>query len=148
MKKGLGFVDHGRSTAGVFFNPRSTGAEVELGRVVVTATKTRRKSAKFPIHQRITKEEIQNSPDRTIGGSFAPCGSSHAERSDGRPGCTACAGSTAGQVLILLNGQRLNDAQNGQFDLNNLPVAKEDIERIEVLRGGLRRSTGRTPWPG
>jgi outer membrane cobalamin receptor len=33
-------------------------------------------------------------------------------------------GSTAGQVLILVNGQRINDAQNGQYDLNNLPVPK------------------------
>jgi vitamin B12 transporter len=45
-------------------------------------------------------------------------------------------GSNSGQALILVNGRRINDAQNGQYDLSNLPVPREDIERIEVLRGG------------
>ncbi len=44
-------------------------------------------------------------------------------------------GSAGGQVLVLLDGIRLNSPQNGQFDLSNLPVALSDIERIEILRG-------------
>ena len=44
-------------------------------------------------------------------------------------------GSEANQVLVLLDGVRLNSTQNGQFNLSNLPVALGDIERIEVLRG-------------
>jgi len=44
-------------------------------------------------------------------------------------------GSEAAQVLVLLDGVRLNSAQNGLFDLSNLPVALAEIERIEVLRG-------------
>jgi outer membrane cobalamin receptor len=44
-------------------------------------------------------------------------------------------GSEAQQVLVLLDGVRLNSPQNGQFDLANLPVALDQIERIEVLRG-------------
>lgn len=39
------------------------------------------------------------------------------------------------QVLVLINGVRLGDPQTGHH-LMNLPVAKEDIERIEVLLGG------------
>ncbi len=39
------------------------------------------------------------------------------------------------QVLVLVNGVRLSDPQTGHH-LMNLPVAKEDIERIEVLLGG------------
>jgi outer membrane cobalamin receptor len=43
-------------------------------------------------------------------------------------------GSSAEQVLVLLDGQRLNDAQSGQVDFSGLSV--EGVERIEVVRGG------------
>ncbi len=43
--------------------------------------------------------------------------------------------STAEQVLILIDGKRLNKPSSGQFDLNDIPVPLENIERIEVLRG-------------
>lgn len=42
-------------------------------------------------------------------------------------------GAKAEQVLILLDGHRLNDGQGGGFDLTNVPLAQ--IERIEILRG-------------
>jgi outer membrane receptor for ferrienterochelin and colicins len=43
-------------------------------------------------------------------------------------------GSSAAQVLLMLNGQRLNDPQTGEIDLSTLP--SEGIERVEILRGG------------
>jgi len=43
-------------------------------------------------------------------------------------------GSTAGQVLVMLDGQRLNNPQTGQVDLSM--ISMEGIERIEVVRGG------------
>ena len=43
-------------------------------------------------------------------------------------------GSTFTQVLILIDGMRLNDPLTGHFN-GYIPVAKEEIERIEVLRG-------------
>lgn len=43
-------------------------------------------------------------------------------------------GSSAEQVLVLLDGQRLNDAQSGQVDFSTLSL--EGIEKIEVVRGG------------
>jgi len=43
-------------------------------------------------------------------------------------------GATAGQTLIILDGQRLNNPQNGEVDLSLIPL--DHIERIEVLRGG------------
>ncbi len=42
-------------------------------------------------------------------------------------------GSSSGQVLILLDGQRLNNAQSGEVDLSTIPL--EGVERIEVIRG-------------
>ena len=44
-------------------------------------------------------------------------------------------GSESSQVLILLDGVRLNSPQNGLFDLSTLPVPLSDIERIEIVRG-------------
>jgi len=44
-------------------------------------------------------------------------------------------GSEASQVLVLIDGVRLNSPQYGQFDLNQLPVALNEVDRIEVLRG-------------
>ena len=43
-------------------------------------------------------------------------------------------GSSFGQTLVLLNGQRLNDAQSGHHNMD-IPVPLESVERIEVLRG-------------
>ena len=43
-------------------------------------------------------------------------------------------GGTFDQVLVLLNGVPLNDAQTGHYTLN-LPVSTELIERVEVLQG-------------
>ena len=43
-------------------------------------------------------------------------------------------GSTSGQVLVMMDGQRLNTAQTGEVDLSTLPI--EGVERVEVVRGG------------
>jgi iron complex outermembrane receptor protein len=43
-------------------------------------------------------------------------------------------GSSFGQTLVLLNGQRMNDAQSGHHDMD-IPVPLEAVSRVEVLRG-------------
>lgn len=43
-------------------------------------------------------------------------------------------GSSFGQVLVLLNGERLNDAQSGHHNMD-IPVPLETVSRIEVMRG-------------
>jgi iron complex outermembrane receptor protein len=43
-------------------------------------------------------------------------------------------GATFQQVLILLDGVRMNDPQTGHHNLD-LPINLEDLERIEVLHG-------------
>ncbi len=49
-------------------------------------------------------------------------------------------GSTAGQVLVLIDGQRLNTAQSGEVDLSILP--SDQVERVEVVRGGASAQYG------
>ena len=43
-------------------------------------------------------------------------------------------GSTFTQVLVLIDGMRLNDPLTGHFN-GYIPIAKAEIERIEILRG-------------
>ncbi|MEW6108264.1 MAG: TonB-dependent receptor [Nitrospirota bacterium] len=44
-------------------------------------------------------------------------------------------GSTAEQVLVLIDGKRLNKPGDGQVDLNTITIPLENIERVEILRG-------------
>jgi iron complex outermembrane recepter protein len=43
-------------------------------------------------------------------------------------------GSSYGQTLILLNGERLSDPQSGHHNMD-IPVPVESVDRIEVMRG-------------
>lgn len=43
-------------------------------------------------------------------------------------------GSSSGQVLVMVDGQRINDAASGQVDFSRISV--EGVEKIEVVRGG------------
>ena len=43
-------------------------------------------------------------------------------------------GSSSDQVLVLVDGERLNDALSSGIDLDNVPIG--NAERIEILRGG------------
>ncbi len=49
-------------------------------------------------------------------------------------------GFKSNQVLVLIDGVRANDASSGQFDFSSLRA--DDIERIEVLRGGYSSQYG------
>ncbi len=117
----------------------ASSAEVEMGQVVVTATRTEQKLADVPQSTSvISKEEIMSSPDRTLPEVIQRVPGVQVIQ-NGPLGSISSAqirGSESGQVLIMINGRRLNDAQAGMYDLSTLPVSKEDIERIEVLRGG------------
>ncbi len=52
----------------------------------------------------------------------------------GAQGDISMRGSTFSQVLILINGMKLNDPLTGHFNAY-IPVSSGEIERIEVLRG-------------
>jgi vitamin B12 transporter len=56
-------------------------------------------------------------------------------------------GGSFEQVLILLNGVRINDPQTGHHNLN-IPVNTADIERIEILEGPGARIYGPNAFSG
>jgi vitamin B12 transporter len=55
--------------------------------------------------------------------------------------------SSFDQVLILLNGIPLSDAQTGHFSLN-IPLVSNAIERIEILEGSAARIYGANAFAG
>jgi iron complex outermembrane receptor protein len=56
-------------------------------------------------------------------------------------------GSSFEQVLLLINGIRMNDSQTGHNSLN-LPVDLGDVERIEVIKGPAARRFGQNAYAG
>ncbi|HUO60330.1 MAG TPA: TonB-dependent receptor [Candidatus Acidoferrales bacterium] len=56
------------------------------------------------------------------------------QRAPGVQGDLSIRGSTFGQVLVLINGVRVNDVQTGHHNLD-LPIPFESMQRVEVLHG-------------
>ncbi len=109
-----------------------------LDPVVVTATRFAQPASELSTSTTvITANEIISSGARDLGEVLRSTTSLDVS-SQGPRGAVSLAkirGSSAEQVLVLLDGVRLNSQQNGLFDLNSLPVALKDIERIEIVRG-------------
>lgn len=42
--------------------------------------------------------------------------------------------ASSNKVLVLIDGQRMNNAQSGDFDMTTIPI--DAIERVEIIRGG------------
>jgi vitamin B12 transporter len=129
---GLGFL--------VMFSYAALADEttVKLNEVVVTATKT--EQGLEDITQSvtvITADEIRESGattaaeiiERTTGVEVNDIGPTGAVTG------ISIRGSTSTQVLVLLDGMRLNSAGTGGFDMSDLPVPLENIDRIEIVRG-------------
>ncbi len=111
---------------------------VKLDPIVVTASRTAQSISEVPASITIiTQKDIVNSGSTTlaevlqheVGVQIVNNGSL------GSVASLSIRGSEAAQVLLLIDGIRMNSAQNGQFDLSQLPIVLEQIERIEILRG-------------
>ena len=59
----------------------------------------------------------------------------------------AVRGSSFEQVLLLINGVRINDAQTGHNSMN-LPFDVSSVERIEILKGPAARRFGQGAYAG
>lgn len=113
-------------------------ADVTLKEIVVTATKTEKdpKDVTQTVTV-ITADEIKKSGAtnaaevvrKAVGVSMQEYGPR------GSVGQVTVRGAGSAQVLVLLDGRRLNSARSGGYNLTDLPVALDDIERIELVRG-------------
>lgn len=128
--------------AGLLLAHASVAAAEDLQRmnlpdVVITATRTENpvdevttsisSISRAEIEQRgqnMTADALRSAP----GMDITEFGSS------GRSAFASIRGAAPDQVLVLLDGVEVNDPTTGQFDFANLTT--ENIDRIEVLRGG------------
>jgi iron complex outermembrane receptor protein len=84
----------------------------------------------------ITREQIAALPAHSIA-DVLRIASSVDVRARGIRGVQtdfAVRGANFGQMLVLVDGVRLNDAQSGHHN-GDIPVALDDVERIEILYG-------------
>jgi outer membrane cobalamin receptor len=111
---------------------------IKLKEVVVTATRTEKEPQDVTQTVTvITADDIRKSGELTVsdiieqttGVAVSDYGT------NGALSTVSIRGSSYQQVLVLLDGRRLNSASAGGYDMSNLPVSLDDIERIEIVRG-------------
>jgi outer membrane cobalamin receptor len=117
---------------------RAEEADVKLPEVVVTATKTEKdpKDVTQSVTV-ITADDIKKSGATTAGEAIQNTVGMRI-RDNGPEGAEASVsirGATSAQVLVLLDGRRLNSPRTGGYNLSDLPVPLDSIERIEIVRG-------------
>jgi len=113
-------------------------AEADIQTIVVTAaaTETEQNTSQPQVMSVISKDEIQAGSPRNMADVLDSSAGIQVSRYGGinEPSFISLRGSSPEQVLILLDGKRLNSAQGGGVNLSSLNP--DDIERIEILRGG------------
>jgi iron complex outermembrane receptor protein len=99
--------------------------------------------------QIITKAQIQQLPASSLGEvlSFVAGLDVRQRGVHGVQTDVSVRGGTFDQTLILLNGVKLADPQSGHHALN-LPIDLDNIERIEILKGGAARIFGQNAFAG
>lgn len=111
--------------------------ELEMSEIVVTATRTEEEILTAPGHvtvldaEEISRSGAKNLADlltRQAGIKINDYGAEGAVKS------ISIRGSASAQVLILVNGVRLNDSRQGGANLSQISL--ENIEKIEIIRGG------------
>ncbi len=109
----------------------------QMNVVQVTATKQRSLVSEVPASVEImSARELQTRNIQDISDAVSAIAGVYAKEYGGLGGLKTASirGSSSSQVLVLVDGQRVNNAQSGDVDLSTIPV--EGVERIEVVRGG------------
>ncbi|MCJ7935975.1 MAG: TonB-dependent receptor [Chryseobacterium sp.] len=97
----------------------------------------------------ITKEDIANSPAKSIDEILQQVSGMDIRRrgANGVQSDIGFRGSSFEQVLLLLNGIRMNDSQTGHNTMN-IPVDLADVEKIEIIKGPAARRFGQNAYAG
>jgi len=120
----------------------------DIDEVVVSGTRAEKNINSANI-QIISSEEIKNAPVQTIEDllEFAINVDIRQRGGQGVQSDISMRGGTFEQVLIMLNGVKLNDPQTGHHTLN-LPISMEQVDRIEIITGGSSRIFGNYAYTG
>ena len=132
---GAGTILFLMATSGLAYAQEGT---TTLNEVVVTATKTEKdpNDVTQPV-QVISGDEIRKSGATDVATAIQNATNVFINNY-GTPGSVqsiSIRGASSAQVLVLIDGIRMNSPRDGGFDLSMLPVSVEDIDRIEILRG-------------
>ncbi|WP_262147266.1 TonB-dependent receptor plug domain-containing protein [Chryseobacterium foetidum] len=97
----------------------------------------------------ITKADILASPAKSIDEvlQLVPGMDIRRRGANGVQSDVSFRGGSFEQMLILINGIRMNDSQTGHNSLN-IPVDLDDVERIEVIKGPAARRFGQNAYAG
>lgn len=97
----------------------------------------------------ITKQEIENSPATSIDELLQFHSGLDIRRrgSNGVQSDISIRGSSFEQVLILINGIRMNDSQTGHNTFN-IPFDISAVERIEIIKGSSAKLYGQNVFAG
>lgn len=132
-------VNQGKTQLNIFLRPQP----IEFDPIIVTATRSDHLQSRVTVASEVLSQaRLAEKTGQTVGEVLQGNASLHFNSYDGitGPQIASIRGSNADQVLVLLDGLRLNTAQGGGVDLNLLPVAA--LERIEIVRGGHSALTG------
>lgn len=116
--------------------------EFTLDPIVVTATRTVSRNMDIPASMTvISPEEIQNKGAVTLADALEGLPGVSVVRYNGRSGAAYVFLNGTDQVVMLIDGVRINSVQGvasgtGGVNLNGYGINAETIERIEVMRGG------------
>ncbi len=115
----------------------SHAQEIELDPITVTATLSQKRASETGRNIIIIKgDAIQNLPVHSIDEllRFVPGIEIQMRGPMGSQSDIVLRGGTFQQVLVILDGLRLNDPNTGHFN-SYIPIAPSEIERIEILKG-------------
>lgn len=114
-----------------------TPTAIEFDPIIVTATLSDHRLSQVTLASEVlTQPRLNQKTGTTVGEAMSSVGGVYFNSYDGIAGTQIASirGSNADQVVVLLDGLRLNTAQGGGVDLNLIPATA--VEKIEVVRGG------------
>lgn len=97
----------------------------------------------------ISKQELENSPAKSIEEVLAQFTGMDIRKRGGNgvQADISVRGSSFEQVLILVNGVRINDSQTGHNSMN-IPFDLASVEKIEIVKGPAARRFGQNAYAG
>lgn len=110
---------------------------IALDRITITATRYETRVADVPFATAILAAPEQVAPIAQTAGDLLASAASVTMKGTSDLNSlqtVSLRGSTDSQVLVLLDGQPLLNAQNASFDYNSLPI--DFLDRVEVVKGG------------
>jgi outer membrane receptor for ferrienterochelin and colicins len=110
--------------------------DVALDKIVVTPSRIEESSGDVGrVVDVVTSQEIESEGAQDLADALTDFTSVNIS-SYGGPNATKSVrmrGSTAAQVLVLMDGRPINNPRDGEADLSNIPL--DDIARVEVMHG-------------